>query len=286
VGAAWGRLDLLRSVAPPPATSLANASARLNKHRTKSAAEADQAVADADGSRADRNSCNPSASRDGEGRRRWDYARRMSNPALVGAHPPRYLVAMVALKSELPEDLPRRPLKLEEYEQLIALGAFAGEHVELLFGEIVPMSPQSTVHSWLVNHLHNRLAVALAGRAAVRAHSPIRTAGASLPEPDVAVFALADDVPDRYPSDVRLVVEVADSSRKKDLGPKAQLHASSAIPVYWTIDLVQRAVRVHSEPSDGEYRVVMTYLPGQGAELVVPGAPDVQVAVDELFSRL
>ena len=196
------------------------------------------------------------------------------------------LPGMVALQTDPLEGIPRRTLKLVEYEQLVALGAFEDERVELVFGEILPMSPQGTAHGWLVNHLPNRLAVALAGRAVVRAHSPIRALGESQPEPDVAVFPIEDDRPDRHPDHLHLVIEVADTSRRKDLGPKARLYALTGIPVYWTVDLAQRLVRVHSEPTDGEYRVVMTFLPGQDAHLAVPEFPDVSVSVDELFARL
>jgi len=193
---------------------------------------------------------------------------------------------MVASLTDPLESLPPRKLKLVEYEQLVALGAFEDERVELVFGEILPMSPQGTPHAWLVNYLHNRLAAALAGRAVVRAHSGIRAVGESLPEPDVAVFPVDADRPDQHPDRLWLVIEVADSSRRKDLGPKARLYAMTGIPVYWTIDLVKRLVRVHSDPVDGEYRVVQTVLPGQGASLVVPAFPDVSVAIDALFARL
>jgi Uma2 family endonuclease len=197
-----------------------------------------------------------------------------------------YAGRMIASRIDPLEGLAPRKLKLAEYEQLAAQGAFDGERVELVFGEILPMSPQGTAHGWLVNHLHNRLASALGGRASVRAHSPIRVSGDSLPEPDVAVFPLAEDRPDRYPDHVRLVIEVADSSRRKDLGPKARLYALSGIPAYWTIDLVRRVVRVHSDPTDDEYRVVMTLLPDRGQHLVVPDFPDVTLSVDDLFAQI
>jgi len=38
---------------------------------------------------------------------------------------------------------------------------------------------------------------------------------------------------------------VADSSRAKDLGPKAWLYAAAGIPEYWLVDLVNDVVLVH-----------------------------------------
>lgn len=182
--------------------------------------------------------------------------------------------------------LARRRLKVSEYEQLAASGAFDDEKVELLFGEILPMSPQGTLHSFLTGHLARRLGQALDGRASVRAHSPVKASGDSMPEPDLAVLPLSEDVPERLPEKALLIIEVADISRKKDLGPKARLYALSDFPHYWVFDLEQRLIRVHSDPRDGEYRLLSTVVPGVGAMLAVPDFPDVVLEVDPLFARL
>jgi Uma2 family endonuclease len=190
------------------------------------------------------------------------------------------------LVTEPNEGLTRRGLKVSEYEQLAASGAFEGEKVELLFGEILPRSPQGTLHSFLAGHLARRLGLVLDGRASVRAHSPIRGAADSMPEPDVAVLPLSEDVPERLPEKALLLIEVAESSRRKDLGPKARLYALSGYPHYWVFDLEQRLIRVHADPRDGEYRLLSTVVPGVGATLSLPDFPDVLIEVDPLFARL
>lgn len=182
--------------------------------------------------------------------------------------------------------LSRRGLKVSEYEQLAASGAFDGERVELLFGEILPMSPQGNLHRFLASYLAQQLTRDLKGRAAVQGHSPIRAAADSMPEPDLAVLPLEEDVPHRLPEKAQLIIEVADTSRKKDLGTKARLYALSGFPHYWVFDLELRLIRVHSDPRDGEYRLLSTVVPGVGATLAVPGFPDVVIEVDPLFARL
>lgn len=182
--------------------------------------------------------------------------------------------------------LARRRLKVSEYEQLAASGAFEGEKVELLFGEILPMSPQGSPHRFLTSYLTQVLIRNLGGRAAVQAQAPIRATADSMPEPDLAVLPLSEDVPERLPEKALLVIEVADTSRKKDLGPKARLYALSDFPHYWVFDLEQRLIRVHGDPRDGEYRLLSTVVPGHGSTLAVPDFPDVVIEIDPLFARL
>ncbi len=178
---------------------------------------------------------------------------------------------------------PRRRLKLWEFEHLVAAGAFEDEHVELLFGEMLPMSPRGAAHRWLTTQLLRRFITALGDRAAVQGQCSMRAAADSMPEPDLAVIPHDEDRPDRLPERALLIIEVADTSRKKDLGPKARLYALSLCPHYWVFDLEKRLVRVHADPRDGEYRLVSTLVPGQGATLAVPDFPDIVLPIDELF---
>jgi len=61
-----------------------------------------------------------------------------------------------------------RPLRRVEYDQLVALGAFQDERIELLDGELVAMSPIGAPHDSTVQKLTRLLVLALEGRAAVR----------------------------------------------------------------------------------------------------------------------
>lgn len=182
--------------------------------------------------------------------------------------------------------LPRRRLKFEEYEQLVLSGSFEDERVELLYGEVVEMSPQSTEHVWLVKEIGKQLTIGLVGRAEVQAQSTMRAAANSAPEPDILVYPSSEDHPRRWPTRFVLCVEVADSSHGRDLGPKARLYALSDVTEYWVFDLVKRSVRRHVQPADGEYRVVETLLAGRSERLSVPGYADVSLDIDALFDKV
>src|SRR6478735_1671847 len=85
-----------------------------------------------------------------------------------------------------------RPLRRVEYDQLIALGAFEDEKIELLDGEMVAMSPIGTDHDSVVQKLNELLVLALHGRAWVRCQSSFAASELSEPEPDFTVVRRGD----------------------------------------------------------------------------------------------
>jgi Uma2 family endonuclease len=150
-----------------------------------------------------------------------------------------------------------RPITRAEYERLVALGAFEDERLELLEGALVTMSPQGTRHAEAIGRLNRILTVALVDRAAVRIQSPLGAGDQSLPEPDVAVVPLGD-YSDAHPERALLVVEVAETSIKKDRA-KATIYASAGVTDYWIVNLADRVIEVHRDPHGGRYRNVSTY---------------------------
>src|SRR5438093_1528125 len=80
------------------------------------------------------------------------------------------------------------------------------------------------------------------------------------------------------PADVRLVVEVADTSLTYDRTVKLPMYARSGVREAWLVDLSRDRVEIHQEPgSDGYRRVEIQERGGR----LVPGAfPDLSLTVD------
>jgi Uma2 family endonuclease len=174
------------------------------------------------------------------------------------------------------------PLSRDAYERLVDLGVFDEARVELLYGVVVPMSLQKAPHAATVARLVEKMILALAGRASVRAHSPFAASEDSEPEPDVAVVP-SGDYETEHPSSAYLLVEVAESSVQRDRGPKLRVYADAGVPEYWIIDLGRRVIEVWQAPSDGEYRSLSTF---SGADSVVLTAfPDVRFSVGDLLPK-
>jgi Uma2 family endonuclease len=173
-----------------------------------------------------------------------------------------------------------RPLRRSEYDRLVAMGAFAEERLELLEGTIVAMSPQGTAHAYCVRRLTGLLVRALGDRAVVQVQGPLAASDESEPEPDVVVLEPGDYLDD-HPRSAHLVIEVADTSRGKDLHVKARLYAQMSIPDYWVFDLERRELVIHRRPSGPRYEEVRALDEWNRAELL--RFPDVRVQVSEIL---
>jgi Uma2 family endonuclease len=172
-----------------------------------------------------------------------------------------------------------RPLSRAEYDRMVALGWFEDERIELLHGMLVTMSRQSPRHVAIIRTLGQILVPAMEERGQVQIHGPLALTDGSEPEPDVALipFGYDDDLPDR----AYLVIEVADSSLRKDRGVKARLYAAAGTPEYWIVNIADRAVEVHRAARDGAYREIIVCRSGD--TMTVTAFPDIQIAVDEIF---
>ena len=173
-----------------------------------------------------------------------------------------------------------RPLGAHEYQQLVDAGVFADEHVELLAGLLVAMSPQGDVHANVTAALIRRLTLALGESHHVRGHSPFRIGTQSIPEPDVAVVPVAP-LDAQTPTIALLIVELADSSLRKDRQVKAALYAAAGVPEYWIVDLNARAVEVHTDPTPDGYQSCRVHVSGDVLRPIE--LPAVAVAVVEIL---
>ena len=137
-------------------------------------------------------------------------------------------------------------------------GVFAPDaRLELIEGEIVEMAPIGSRHAGAVNVL-TQLLVRLAGeRAVVAVQNPVIIGDRSVPQPDLALLKpRADSYSGAHPtpSEVLLVIEVADATLAFDIGTKVPLYARHGIPEVWVVDLQERALRVFRDPSASGYR--------------------------------
>jgi Uma2 family endonuclease len=167
-----------------------------------------------------------------------------------------------------------------EYERLVELGMFNGEHLELLDGLLVVREPQGSAHAAIVAHIGHLLESVFGSGWHARLHAPVALDDASEPEPDVAmVTGKPRDYVSAHPSMAVLVVEVADSSLRLDRRFKAGLYARAGVREYWIANLVDGVIEVHREPEPAaaaahgwRYRSVSVLRPPASVTpLAVPG---------------
>ncbi len=157
----------------------------------------------------------------------------------------------------------RRFFTVDEYHRMGAAGIFSeDDHVELIEGEILKMSPIGSRHAASVNRLNTLFNNLLGARAIVSVQNPILLNDFSEPQPDIALVKPRDDFyAQALPTaaDVLLIIEVADTSVDYDRDIKLPAYARSGIPEVWLFDLPAETVGAHTELLNGSYRTVRSY---------------------------
>ena len=122
---------------------------------------------------------------------------------------------------------------VEDYRRMTEAGILDdSEHVELVEGKIIRMSAKGTAHRSAVGRTYKLLEKRLGNQAWISIQDPIQLNERSEPEPDVAIVQIDPlDYADHHPtpSEVYLIIEVADSSLKFDCETKGKVYAQAGI---------------------------------------------------------
>jgi Uma2 family endonuclease len=112
----------------------------------------------------------------------------------------------------------------------------------------------------------------------------------SVPEPDGMVLrgAARGYVARRpEPADSVLVIEIADSTLETDRSVKKRLYARSGVSVYWIVNLQERQVEVHTQPSgereEPDYHHRQVYVEGEAVPLVLDSVPVALLSVADIL---
>lgn len=147
-----------------------------------------------------------------------------------------------------------RKFSVEEYARMGEAGVFRpDERVELIEGEIIPVSPHNRRHALRLAKLNSLLVFAFGKTHDVRVQLPLTLGSYSEPEPDFALVALANsEEGERHPGGADLVIEISDSSVSFDRHEKASLYAKSGIAEYWLLNLRSRRLEVRQAPGPSD----------------------------------
>jgi Uma2 family endonuclease len=138
----------------------------------------------------------------------------------------------------------------QEYDQLVDLGLFDGQRLELVEGRIIQMSPQNVSHRVGLELMDRFVRKAFPSGHRVCIQMPFRAADGSEPEPDVAVIPGDPRGVTGHPSHAVLIVEVSDTTLRHDRN-KARLYAASGVGDYWILNLVDRTLELYRDPLPG-----------------------------------
>jgi Uma2 family endonuclease len=157
------------------------------------------------------------------------------------------------LTTQAAEGVPRFRWTLPEFERLGELGILTeGDRIELIEGELVPMSPKGNRHevvrtailNWLRRNLPNEFDLCV---------EPGWRVADSYCEPDFLVGPVGCNPTSVPPHEVALLIEVADTSLKKDTTTKSGLYARASVRDYWVVNARTLTTKVFRDPSARGY---------------------------------
>ncbi|PSQ81221.1 MAG: hypothetical protein BRD46_02655 [Bacteroidetes bacterium QS_8_68_15] len=172
----------------------------------------------------------------------------------------------------------------EQYEQMIEAGVLTPEdRCELLGGQIVDKMPQSSRHFTIISLVDEALCAAYPeNEYTVRVQGPLAVHDDSEPEPDVAVVqGRPRDYVDAHPTTALLVVEVSDTSLRRDRTRKERIYARTGIAAYWVVNLDDESLEVYRDPNGDGYDRRETLRPPDAT--LRPPQADADVAVADLL---
>jgi Uma2 family endonuclease len=182
----------------------------------------------------------------------------------------------------MPVEITRRLFDVDDYHRMAQAGILSeDDRVELIDGEIVAMTPIGPRHNASVDRAVRALVTAAGEQAIVRVQGSVRLDRFREPQPDLVLLR---PQPDFYasrlpgPSDILLIVEIAESSIAYDREVKTRLYAEAGVSEYWLVDLDDRVVWCHTEPRGGGYHKVRQCRSGQS--IAPESLPDCRIAVD------
>ena len=191
--------------------------------------------------------------------------------------------AGASVLSRCPE-LPRHLWTVDEYHRMGEVGLLdADARVELIEGEIVEMAPIGDAHAAISNQLNRLLVLAVGDRGVVAVGNPIRLSLRSEPQPDFSVLRprAGYQMKGPRPEDVVLVVEVSDTTLRRDRRVKLALYARAGIPEFWIVNLEVREVEIYRSPTGDTYASVERKGPGDIA--AIESLPGVTIAIRQIL---
>ncbi len=179
-----------------------------------------------------------------------------------------------------------RRLTVEEYHRMGELGILdPNEPVELIEGQVIKKPMKGTRHTSTVRRIENLLRNRLGDRVFVISQDPVQLNDYSEPEPDIALVRpdplyYEDHHP--TPREIYLIIEVADSTLKRDREFKGTVYAQAGITDYWVLDISDRQLYVLREPQENGYQ--REEILRENDKISLLAFPDVTITIAEMLS--
>jgi Uma2 family endonuclease len=165
-------------------------------------------------------------------------------------------------------------LSIQQYHDMIDAGILPEDNrTELLEGWLVEKMTKNNLHIYVNEEAAALLRELNMDGWTIYSQQPIVLAD-SEPEPDISIVrGKRSDYLNRKAdaNAVGLLIEISQTTLMQDRGLKQRIYARAGIPVYWIINLVDRQVEVHTQPSGELYTARMIYTLADTLPVVLDG---------------
>ena len=199
---------------------------------------------------------------------------------------------IAAEPAELPEGVPYL-LSAKDYFRMVDADIIPSERrIGLWKGRLYEKMAKKLRHSGAQNLLLRAWIPALPVGWCFWGESPILVDDFTAPLPDMSLVQGTPNLYTRRGSvpkliEIGLVIEVADTSLRKNLTESLQTYARAGLPCYWVINLVARRVEVYTSPETvgtvARYATSEVFEPGKAVPLVLDGREVARIPVSDLL---
>jgi len=187
--------------------------------------------------------------------------------------------------SDMAIELPIRPITVSEYARMADVGIIdADERIELLGGMLVALPPLGEGHIFAHERIVHYLIERFGRRLLIAGQASVPLTRIDEPQPDVTLFLpeIGAKPKARWTiSDVVALLEISDSSQRRDRGPKLRAYARGKVAEYIIVDIRDRSLIRHRDPLDETYRTIDVFETGQNFTLL--RFPEVPLEVAEFL---
>ncbi len=161
----------------------------------------------------------------------------------------------IVLTAPSPEPYERLGFTVEDVRRMLETGVLDPDgRFELIDGEIIPMQAHNPPHMRVKRWLLYVIAHHLGDSAWVDSEPSLYLdPQREFTLPDIVVYPRALGPEEVRGADVLWLIEVADTTLKKDRGRKAALYARHGVRDYWVVEAGARTTFVYRNPEGGAY---------------------------------
>ena len=172
---------------------------------------------------------------------------------------------------------------VDEFVRLAEVGILdSHDRIELLNGELIIMHAIGYRHGQAVTNLNTEFGEQARRRYKISPQNPVELEEYSAPQPDITLVPLSrQNKRHPTPSEVFLIVEVADSSLQYDRGEKMRAYAAVGVREFWILNLEDDQLEIHRQPEGSAYRELLT-IPADGTASPL-AFPDVSIALSDII---